>query len=599
MTRSDAPAPAPLSLGSLILLVLAFGLLAGLGELLLLAWDKFGEGKLVFTTQHVLWLAPLADVIYCGVAGLLLFAVTGGKPSVAAAVSVLGFVAVAAWGFMFPKVYPAAILVISLGVAIQLGKVFAARRDGLLALARAAVVVLGLGWLFAVVATVALGWFGGRAPAPDASPRDGAPNVILITLDTVRAQSLSLYGYQRPTSPVLEQVGARGVVFDTAISTASWTLPAHTSLFTGRFPHETSANWTSALDGSHPTLAEVLRQQGYDTAGFVANLNYCGAEAGLSRGFVDYADYPLTAGQMVLCSSLGRAVTNNATLRGMLDYHENLNRKTAEDLIGEFGGWLDSRGDRPFCAFLNFYDAHQPYLPPGDFAGRFGPEIPRVGFRYDTNLIEIELWTDLTPEQVQMENDSYDAAIAYLDDQLGRLIETLEQRGLMDNTLLVITSDHGEQFGAHELYNHGNSLYTQGVEVPLLMVYPPSVPQGQRVAQAVSLRDVPATILDVVGASGSEQLGGTSLANLWGGGSPQRKDIILSEGLVLEGRKRRGEMKSLVAGNLHYIRNGDGSEELYDITADPLEENDLTLSPSGRSAAATFRQLLDKVVGEQ
>src|SRR5262249_1413595 len=130
----------------------------------------------------------------------------------------------------------------------------------------------------------------GRRPAP---PR-GAKNVLLIVLDTVRAQSLSLYGYSRDTTPNLRRIAARGVRFDQALSTAPWTAPSHASMFTGRWPHELSIGWSRPLDATHPTLAEFLSARGYKTAGFVANTTYCSYETGLDRGFARYDDYDVT-----------------------------------------------------------------------------------------------------------------------------------------------------------------------------------------------------------------------------------------------------------------------------------------------------------------
>ncbi len=187
-----------------------------------------------------------------------------------------------------------------------------------------------------------------------------AANVLLIVLDTVRAQSLSLNGYERETSPQLERLARRGLSFENAISTSPWTLPGHASMFTGRYPHEVSADWSVPLDATFPTLAEVLASNGYATAGFVANVGYCSYEHGLNRGFAYYSDYQFSLGQFILSSSLGRTVASSDRLRRISGYHELLNRRTAENINNDFLHWLSTRGRQPFFAFLNYYDAHEP-----------------------------------------------------------------------------------------------------------------------------------------------------------------------------------------------------------------------------------------------
>ncbi len=178
-------------------------------------------------------------------------------------------------------------------------------------------------------------WVSGSRPdarLPTAEVDSGSrrfPNVLLITLDTVRAANLSLYGYSRQTTPNLDRFAKRGVVFDKAFATAPWTLPSHASLFTGRWPHELSTDYTVPLDGTHPTLAEYLSRQGYRTAGFVANLGYCSFGTGLARGFEHYEDYRRSLGQIASSSTLVRKVANNFNLRRLVRNDQHLNRISA------------------------------------------------------------------------------------------------------------------------------------------------------------------------------------------------------------------------------------------------------------------------------
>lgn len=297
-----------------------------------------------------------------------------------------------------------------------------------------------------------------------------APNVLLIVLDTVLAASLSLYGYERTSSPHLEQFARTGVRFDHALSTAPWTLPSLASMFTGHYPHELSADWERPLDASKPTLAEVLRSRGYRTAGFVANSLYCSRSSGLNRGFSYYEDFTLSPGQLVASSSLGRMIANNPNTRRIIGYPDVLGRKRASGLNANFLNWLSSWDRaRPFFVFLNYFDAHSPYLPPEPFDELFGPKKPRR----NPNLAAEWQWTS---EDVQAERDAYDRSIAYIDYHLGVLFDELEARGALENTLTIIASDHGEGFGKHRVMGHGNSIYLSSIHVPLLISCPRACP---------------------------------------------------------------------------------------------------------------------------
>jgi arylsulfatase A-like enzyme len=433
-----------------------------------------------------------------------------------------------------------------------------------------------------------------RAPAAAA----GAPNVLLIVLDTVRAMNLSLYGYGRPTSPELERWAAGGVVFDRAYATAPWTLPSHASIMTGRWVHELSADWMVPLDAAYPTLAEALGAAGYATGGFVANTDYCSAEVGLDRGFARYEDYTLAPGQLLRNSALWRAIARIRPLRAAIGNYDNLGRKLASDINAAFLAWVDGRHDRPFFAFLNYYDAHRPYLPPDPFARRFvTPGVaPHSRYRKEDG-------NDPTPppERVQGAIDAYDNATAYLDAELGRLFGELERRGRLVNTIVVLTSDHGEEFMEHGVWDHGSTLFATALHVPLLVRWPAGgVPAGLRVADPVSLRDIPATVTDLLRlrpAGGA--FPGRSLARRWAHPNERSGDPPLMAVRQVPRQPEwypvsKGHMVSAVMEGLHYIRNlGDGSEQLFDVLGDPLERTDLSADSERSEAMARFRLLTE------
>ena len=431
-----------------------------------------------------------------------------------------------------------------------------------------------------------------RLPLPSAS----SPNVLLIVLDTVRARSTSLYGYRRPTTPTLERLSASGVCFDRAVSTAPWTLPSHASMFTGRYHHELSANWVTPLDRTFPTLAEAFSAQGYLTAGFAANVFYLSRDSGLDRGFAHYEATLEWPGILVMDSPLGRTLLSHDSLRRAIGYFDDVGRKRADSVSSSFLAWLSQRDERrPFFAFLNYFDAHSPYFPPPPYDGMFGRKVARQNPRLDIP------W-DWTPTQIEAEMGAYDGAVAYLDDQVGELVEVLARRGILENTLLVVVGDHGEQFGDHGLMSHGNSLYLPSIHVPLLISFPPRVPRGARIREPVTLRDLAATIVDLVELPNGDVFPGHSLAKRWdrarSAGAEQESAVLsevsrspFDEGML--GPVTKGSMASLILGQYHYIRNGDGSEELYDVENDPEEIRDLSGEGNSKGLLQKFRAALE------
>jgi len=574
------------------------GLATGLGEVALRGVQVFVLGSGIHLSPHVVWMAPLADVALLAVAGALLARLSRRWPTAASpgvALFVFLFLALVGPLVFLPRLHLAAAVLLAGGIAAQTARLLAARlpRPGfirLMATCMALVVVtLGLG----VVGRAA--WaerpaLAGLGPAPS-----GAPNVLLVVFDTVRARSLSLYGYSRPTTPALERLAARAVVFEQSYVTSPWTLPSHATMFTGRYPHELSPAWLTALDATHPTIAEIFRGRGYLTAGFTANVAATSYETGLARGFIRYEDYPVSFSMVVKSSWLARAIdTALGWTTGRRRQHPG--QRNAEEVNAAFLRWLDASQGRPFLAFLNYLDAHGPYLAPPPFDEKFGPTRRRPPLT-DAPLAEQRQWSR---EQIQVEIDAYAGAIAYVDNQLGRLIEELERRGLVAGTVVVVTSDHGEQFGEHGLFDHANSLYLPVLHVPLLVSFPPRVPDGRRVATPVTLRDLPVTLFDLAGLPGPMPFPGASLAIHWAGSTEAGRSSspLLAEvrkGINLDPRLpvSRGDMHSLIEEGWHYIRNGDGQEELYDVERDPGELENLAEADGG-TLLARFRAELER-----
>jgi arylsulfatase A-like enzyme len=615
-----SPGPLALLVGSIW-----FGLVTGLIELgLTLALKPFYDEALGFFrgNRHVLWIVPLVNLAVFATCGLLLGLVARRRPRRALRLAsfVLVFLACLTLLLTIRGLYVAACLILAGGLAFRVAPWLRTH----LPMLRTLVGLSLPGLVVAVAALVGISigreaWAERRALASLPAATPGTPNVLLIVLDTVRADHLSVYGYERETTPNLARLAAQGVRFERARSTAPWTLPSHASLFTGRWPHELSASLRGPLDGRYPTLAERLRDQGFVTAGFVANTTYCSAETGLNRGCVHYEDHILSALEILRGSALGRRVLDKvvtsaqklgaaAGLGPWLAPGNGKEFKDAATINRDFLTWLSGPDvqRRPFFAFLNYFDAHHPYVLPEGFDQHFGlrPES------HADNLILHRWWTldkrHLPPRHVALARDAYDDCLAYLDEQLGRLFAELGRRGVLDHTLVIVTADHGEHLGEHELYGHASSLYGPEVHVPLLMVAPSGVPAGATVAAPVSLRDLPATVTDLLGLGAESPFPGTSLARYWDTAAPEgpAAEPVLSEvdepvkGPANDGRSPvfRGAMKALTTDEAVYIRNGDGREELFDLATDPQETRNLAGSAEAGPILQRFRTDLGQLL---
>nr|MDP9179186.1 sulfatase-like hydrolase/transferase [Gemmatimonadota bacterium] len=288
----------PLVLGSW------FALLAGLADVFLYLVTRLVLHRYMHLSPQVVWIAPVSNLFLFGLPALVLLALARWRPARQWLFpSAMVFAFLMAWELSWyaTRIHPLAALVLALGIAVQTARVVAGHPRGMRRVVRSTLPVMA-----ALVAVAGLGHNSWRrlselrtvAELPPAA--QGAPNVLLIILDTVRALNLSLYGYPRQTSPALDRFARRGVVFDRAISASPWTLPSHATLFTGRWPHELNADWRVPLDAAYPTVAEVLAQRGYATAGFVANAHNAGRESGLARGFHHYEDFRISAGSILL-----------------------------------------------------------------------------------------------------------------------------------------------------------------------------------------------------------------------------------------------------------------------------------------------------------
>ena len=506
-------------------LVLAawFGLVGGYLDLGMVFLKKDLAHASLFYQQgrNFRWVVPLANLVIMMVPGLLVAGVSRFRPGlVSLRAAAFLFATLAIWGpLLRSPFYGAASLVVAVGAARMISRGVAGRPSsfGRFAAYGVAVLVVVVG-ATAVISLSRQSLAESRALARLPVPPSGAKNVLLIVMDTVRADSLGLYGYSRDTTPHLERWAAKGVRFEWALAPAPWTFPSHCSFFTGQSPLTLNAHWDSTLNPAYPTLAEFLAGRGYMTGGFAANTSWCSYESGIDRGFVHYEDYPLTP-RIVLGSSVpGRWILEN--LRDPRDHAGvkwiQYQSRDAAEINRAFLDWISRErgGGRPFFAFLNYIDAHEPFLLPDGAGMPFGirPESPG-----DYRML-LDYWDrdklKVGAREVQLARDSYDNCIAALDRRIGSLLDDLDRRGVLRDTLVIITSDHGEQFGEHGVFNHGFSLYAHEVHVPLLIIAPTG-PAGRTVSQPVSLSDLPATVVDLLELGEGSPFPGRSLAECW------------------------------------------------------------------------------------
>jgi len=403
-----------------------------------------------------------------------------------------------------------------------------------------------------------------------------------VVMDTVRADHVSALGYPRATTPNLDRMASQGVLFENALSTSSWTLPAHASLLTGRYPFEHGAELLD-YDGRYPTLAEEFENRGYRTGAFSANTFYFTQQNGFGPGFLHFED---------LFSSVSDALTRPFYGRQMVSLYEEASfsdlpgRRTAAEINLEFLLWLRQGGTRPFFVVLNYFDAHAPYLPPAPFRSRFASRPDPGGIlNYIADRESLE-----RPDDVRDERDAYDGAIAFEDDQIGRLLASLRNLQPADNTIVVVLSDHGEFFGEHGLFMHRNALFLEGIHVPLLLHWPGHVPAGVRVPTPVSIASLPATFMQMLPRQGHTEFPGPSLAALWNGEAPQAQSPFLLAELVSRAPTESGgaapRMESLLSSRWHFLLTDGKQPQLFDWRADPGELHNLAQSKEGRQVTA-------------
>ncbi|MCU1246190.1 MAG: putative Arylsulfatase [Acidobacteria bacterium] len=432
--------------------------------------------------------------------------------------------------------------------------------------------VLSRAGLFAagcLVLAIAIAPFSVQAKFPAQHRAEpGAPNILLISIDSLRADHLHCYGYPRHTSPNLDALAQEGARFETVISPTSWTLPAHMTLLTSLPPekHGVITNHLRLASGIE-TIPQHLHRSGYATAGFVST-TYLDGLYGFSRGFDVYDDYTILR---VAGAKSRKAVTSAMVADHAIRWVEQHSASSPQ---------------QPFFLFLHFFDVHYDYNPPLPFARMFDGTYrgPATG---DVDLVR----SGMQQQDVDHVVALYDGEIAWVDWNIGRIVAALRARGLLDNTIVAVTADHGEEFLDHGQSGHFKTLYDEVLRVPLIIRYPKKVAAGRRVEGQVRLMDVAPTLFSLAGVRLPHSRIPTearALACLLKPDALARPTPLLPAFGDLKGEiasLRTADAKLIVDLRTH-------REELYDLARDPYERHNI--DAENEPKAEELRALLDR-----
>ncbi len=382
----------------------------------------------------------------------------------------------------------------------------------------------------------------------------GPPNILLISIDSLRADHLSCYGYKRNTSPVLDELAGSGALFENTVSTTSWTLPAHMSLLTSMdiSVHGVGHDGVS-LHPSIGTVTQQIKQAGYETAGFCSS-PYLNPAFGFDRGFDLYRNIDLEDNKI------------KDTIRPPAEERDAVHEDITSPRITELAiNWIDKHRSRPFFLFLHFWDVHYDYIPPAPYDKLFDPDYQGKidGKDYMHNDA---INPDMDPRDLEHIIALYDGEIASVDYHIGLIVKELKKLGVFNRTLIVVTADHGDEFFEHGGKGHRNTLYDEVTMVPLIIHLPDKITSSRRIPNQVSIIDIAPTILDLAGITVPSWMQGASLSPLLrGGDQPDDRHALLELG---------GVLKALRSNSWKLIFNAQALQTIIFNLKDDPGEND-------------------------
>ena len=427
--------------------------------------------------------------------------------------------------------------------------------------------------------------------------KSGRPNIVLIVMDTVRADHLSCYGYHRKTTPNIDILAKRGVLFENAFSPATWTPPSHASIFTGKYPFQHGTFGRNVKFKEKISIATVLQHYGYRTIG-ITDCGLLSSLTGFNKGFdifINTSEIPLLNPKFIKAKIKDVIRT---LIRGRDKHTYRINEILKEVLTKII------RKKKPFFLFINYFDAHVPYYPPRPFRNKFKWNDPDIDYRRIKYIANGAAKQDFLRRKVNISKKEweavaslYDSELAYLDYRMGEFIGFLEKQGIFDDTFLIITSDHGEYFGEHGLAGHVLSLYDEIIHVPLIMVYPDVIPGRTRISHIVSTLDIFSTVMDIAGVklAHMDKLPSVSLHPFE---DRKIREFIFAESDYAVPEEKRiptihKRCKCIRTESYKYIYSPE-SEEFYDLVADPSEQTNLAHKCPEK--IRYFRAMLDEVI---
>jgi len=385
-------------------------------------------------------------------------------------------------------------------------------------------------------------------------------NVILISIDALRADHLGAYGYERDTSPNIDEFAKESIFFENAYSTTAWTFPSHFSIFTSRYPNENELLIypnIRAFNDSYTTLTEILKSEGYETVGFTGG-GWVAGKLGFGQGFDKYST----------------------------------NRRNFEDNIKNLFNWtVEHDPNKKFFLFIHGYNCHRPYTPPDFLKKKFIKEIPKECEEVTFKDIEPQKFECLKAENgIEYAISQYDSEIFYVDMIIKEIFDELKRNNLYDNSIIIITSDHGEELKDHGGMDHINTLYQELIKVPLIIRLPNQ--KSKTINSKVTNLDLMPTLLEILSIEyNKEIIHGKSILPLL---KTEKEPNIFT----LTGRKPKNKEKfillSVINKNLKFIIGAEqdkpGVYELYDLEKDPLEKNNLINDSEYESIAISLEK---------
>ncbi len=408
------------------------------------------------------------------------------------------------------------------------------------------------------------------------------PSLLILTLDTTRASNLGCYGYNKNTSPFLDSLAEKGILFQNAYTSATWTLPAHTSLFTGQMPSVHGVTFQNFfLSKKLITLAEILAARGYETGGFIGG-PFLSSVFHINKGF-EYYDQKLDPHRKLRRYLLFR-IAGRILGRNLWPPDGNRRADEINESLFPYLEWLQKR--KPFFLFVNYFDPHDPYEPP-DYCLKL-LNTPKISMKGDLNLYPLNKKTGiachpngvpLSPGEFQQLRDLYDGEIRFMDDQIARLWKQLETFGLLNNTIVIIAADHGESIGEHQFLDHGHTLYQEQVHIPMIVLGPGELSGGKAIDSPTEIVDIFPTILELLKIQLPENIQGMSFLSLLDRKNVQRSDRPVWAELNEDSRPYfaafRRRLRMVLLKERKYVEASNGESQLFDLSTDQKELRNL------------------------